>query len=484
MIISLIILNISLIAFVCAILFKGKKKIFHLISIIGFIILFIDLQFNLLSNILIDNVNNHTEILDYVFYGNTLTSLITVFLLFRDWLKTNFPSQYNIKGSKSSAEILGINKNDLNITGGLILIAVLLIYVYHNNFKDKFVIESKITTSKSNTIDVPQNLSNLKKDSIQTKLNNNDDPEVIASSGEIFWEIKKELVVGGNGEPLNSLITSIIVGLESYSGEGSRITKAEFLTLFDRPESRLVYKDRLIRYATPKSLDIQKQEHQDYTKIFMQEKRQLAGIEFIKNNNDLLSRAESEYGILKKDMVSLLMWESGLGEFTGDYQIFNVLMAQVLFIEEAQAYSVKEMISKGEQNPLADPKRKVAEEKRLGRRKQDASKNIISLLRECKASGLDPLLQKGSWGGAIGYVQFMPYNLKYAVDADKNGVKDLFSWQDAVMSAANYLKNVGDYNSTESGRKRALKRYNPSDSYVSGVILYADTIWERYLNGK
>jgi membrane-bound lytic murein transglycosylase B len=77
----------------------------------------------------------------------------------------------------------------------------------------------------------------------------------------------------------------------------------------------------------------------------------------------------------------------------------------------------------------------------------------------------------------------MPYNLKYVIDGDNNGTRDLFSWPDAIMSAANYLKNVGGYSPSEANRKKAIKRYNASDSYVSGVMLYADTIWERYLNG-
>ena len=295
------------------------------------------------------------------------------------------------------------------------------------------------------------------------------------------WEIRKELVFGDDGEPTNSLIASIIERIQSNVGIGSPVSKEEFQRLFDRPESKVVYADNLIRYATPMSKEIQTQEHEDYTKIFMKEKRQVAGVEFLKNYNSLLSQAENEYGVLKRDLVSILMWESGLGEFTGNFQIFNILMEQILFMDVAQVYAVKEMSANGEDNPLLIASKKAAEEKRLQNRKNDAARNLVSLLRECKANELDPLLLKGSWGGAIGYVQFMPYNLKYTVDGDNNGTKDLFSWPDAIMSASNYLKNVGGYNSTEEGRKRAIKKYNSSDSYVSGVMLYADTIWDRYL---
>ena len=51
----------------------------------------------------------------------------------------------------------------------------------------------------------------------------------------------------------------------------------------------------------------------------------------------------------------------------------------------------------------------------------------------------------GSWAGAMGHFQFMPstYNA-YAVDADGDGVADIWdSFDDAIASAANYLHDLG-----------------------------------------
>jgi membrane-bound lytic murein transglycosylase B len=107
-----------------------------------------------------------------------------------------------------------------------------------------------------------------------------------------------------------------------------------------------------------------------------------------------------------------------------------------------------------------------------------------TLLRICKKEGFDPFDMKGSWGGAIGSVQFMPVNLKYAVDGDGDGRVALSEWPDAIMSVANYLKTLGKYDSTNIGRHRALLRYNPSKEYASGVMLLADAIWKRQLNGE
>ena len=116
-------------------------------------------------------------------------------------------------------------------------------------------------------------------------------------------------------------------------------------------------------------------------------------------------------------------------------------------------------------------------------RRKSAAKSLIALLRYSKQKGVDPLSLKGSWGGAIGYIQFMPYNLVYAIDADGDGTINLFNWSDAMYSAANYLKKVGNYNSSLTGRRNAFYKYNPSWSYVDGVILYANTIWDRYNRG-
>lgn len=52
---------------------------------------------------------------------------------------------------------------------------------------------------------------------------------------------------------------------------------------------------------------------------------------------------------------------------------------------------------------------------------------------------------KGEWAGASGHPQFLPSSwLKYAVDYDKDGKKDIWtSKQDALASIANYMKQNG-----------------------------------------
>lgn len=298
------------------------------------------------------------------------------------------------------------------------------------------------------------------------------------------WKIDVEQMFSSSGEPLRPELSRLVAALETNTEEGMPVSRQEFIEMLKRPQAQLIYRDEIIKYATPASLAIQKKEHEDYTKIFMKESYQKAGLEFIRNQSVNLERAEREYGVLQKDIVSLLIWESGLGKFTGTFQEFNVFLGQILFLDQAQKEAVNKMVAEGNPNPLNDAARAQKERTRLEKRKSSAIANLAALLRVCKKQGLDPFDMKGSWGGAIGSVQFMPVNLKYAVDGDSDGNVNLSQWPDAIMSVANYLKILGKYDTTAAGRNRAILRYNPSKEYTAGVMLLADTIWQRHLNGE
>jgi len=70
---------------------------------------------------------------------------------------------------------------------------------------------------------------------------------------------------------------------------------------------------------------------------------------------------------------------------------------------------------------------------------------LIDALRIVEAGDVEPARMTGSWAGAMGQPQFMPSSyLKYAVDFDKDGRRDIWKSQpDAFASIANYLKEHG-----------------------------------------
>ena len=294
------------------------------------------------------------------------------------------------------------------------------------------------------------------------------------------WEIRKSAIIDlPRDHPAASYLPDLVKRLASNQGGGQPVTEAEFLVLFDRPESREVYASQLIKVATPRSVAIQNKAHEDFSRVFLTEKRVQRGVDFLGEKKDLLDAAEQKYGVARKDIVSILMWESGLGEFTGNYRVFNVLIAQLLYMEEAQQAAVRRITARGEADPLASAEIAKKQEERFAKIRRRCVGNLVALLRHSKATGVDPLSLHGSWAGAIGYPQFMPASMPHAADGDGDGTIDLHSWPDAVMSVARYLKERGKYGPTDSARRKAIFSYNPLDSYVNGVIKYAEAVWAK-----
>ncbi|MBK80983.1 MAG: lytic transglycosylase [Gammaproteobacteria bacterium] len=79
------------------------------------------------------------------------------------------------------------------------------------------------------------------------------------------------------------------------------------------------------------------------------------------------------------------------------------------------------------------------------RRGRFFASELMAALRIVDAGDIPPDDMVGSWAGAMGHVQFMPsVFLRYAVDADGDGRRDLWgSVPDAMASAANFLRGIG-----------------------------------------
>ncbi len=93
-----------------------------------------------------------------------------------------------------------------------------------------------------------------------------------------------------------------------------------------------------------------------------------------------------------------------------------------------------------------------------GRRGELFSGELINALKIIDAGEMTPERMRGSWAGAMGNVQFMPTTfLKYAVDGDGDGKRDLWgSVPDAMASAANFLRGLGWQRGVRWGREVRL----------------------------
>jgi len=102
-----------------------------------------------------------------------------------------------------------------------------------------------------------------------------------------------------------------------------------------------------------------------------------------------------------------------------------------------------------------------------GRRSAYFRGELLDALRILQRGDVTPSRMIGSWAGAMGQAQFMPsVFLKYGVDYDGNGRRDIWgSRSDVLASAANYLNNVGWHGNESWGAEVRL----PS-GFDSGIM--------------
>lgn len=172
----------------------------------------------------------------------------------------------------------------------------------------------------------------------------------------------------------------------------------------------------------------------EYRQIFLTERREREGVEFLREYREPLSRAQAETGVPAEVIVAIIGVETYYGRIAGSYDVIDALATLAFDYPKRSAFFTGEL------------------------------ENFLLLTRE---QGLDPLLLKGSYAGAMGYGQFMPSSYRaYAVDFDGDGVTDIWnSPVDAIGSVANYLAEHG----WRAGEP-VVSPANASDAVVESVF--------------
>jgi membrane-bound lytic murein transglycosylase B len=149
-----------------------------------------------------------------------------------------------------------------------------------------------------------------------------------------------------------------------------------------------------------------------YRPIFLNEKRIEGGVAFWQANAAALTKAEQVYGVPPEYVVAIIGVETQYGGNMGKYRVFEALATLAFDYPRRAAYFSKEL------------------------------ENFLLLTR---TEGIDPLVPRGSYAGAMGYGQFMPSSFRtYAVDFDGDGHRDLWRNQrDAIGSVAHYFNKNG-----------------------------------------
>jgi membrane-bound lytic murein transglycosylase B len=135
------------------------------------------------------------------------------------------------------------------------------------------------------------------------------------------------------------------------------------------------------------------------------------GRALMKEQQVLLDKLETRYGVPRQILVSFWGLETNFGKMQGDFSLPSTLTTL--------AYE--------------------------GRRAAFFRQELFNLMHIIEAQQNAVARMRGSWAGAMGQVQFMPSTfLNNAIDMDENGQIDIWtSIPDALGSAANYLSNLG-----------------------------------------
>jgi membrane-bound lytic murein transglycosylase B len=150
----------------------------------------------------------------------------------------------------------------------------------------------------------------------------------------------------------------------------------------------------------------------EYRKIFLTQSRIEGGVDFWKNNIDILDRAATSFGVDPQIIVAIIGVETRYGGNTGRHRVLDALSTLAF-----------------DYPPRADFFRGELE-------------HYLILARE---DDIDLLDTTGSYAGAMGYGQFIPSSYRaYAVDFDNDGKRDLWgSLDDIIGSVANYFHRHG-----------------------------------------
>ena len=218
-----------------------------------------------------------------------------------------------------------------------------------------------------------------------------------------------------------------------------------------KPEERIkkYFKKAPERTLTWNGCDIQDKNCTNYKKLFVTKNNVTRGLEFWRENDTVLKKAEKKYKIPAEIIISIIGIESKYGSRTGSFKTFDTLASLSL-----------------------GPNK--------GRRAKFYKSELINFLLLCRENNLDPQSIKGSYAGALGKPQFISSSYRnYAIDF--NGDKKVDLWDsdaDVIGSVANYFSKHGwrynqpvlsdiDSDNINSLRNESKKSYKPTTKYAA-----------------
>jgi membrane-bound lytic murein transglycosylase B len=182
-----------------------------------------------------------------------------------------------------------------------------------------------------------------------------------------------------------------------------------------------------------------------YRARFIEPRRIAAGVQFWRDHEEALARAEAQYGVPASIVVGVIGVETFYGRFMGTFRTLDALAT-------------------------------LAFDFPPGRRDRSAffRSELEQLLVLAQRERLDLDQVTGSYAGAVGLPQFMPGSINaHAIDFDGDGRIDLHdSPADAIGSVANYLSGFG----WRRGMPTHYAVNAPDDAEGRAVLLAPDIV--------
>lgn len=183
--------------------------------------------------------------------------------------------------------------------------------------------------------------------------------------------------------------------------------------------------------------------------------------------------AERHLGVPKSVVGAILLVETHCGEVTGKNPLIYRLsrLASVGKAENLKANYLK--LKSQDSNVTFD-----AVAARAQYLEDTFYPELGALFKIAEMRQVNILNILGSSAGAFGIPQFLPTSyLRFGRDGNRDGIISLFSNEDAIWSAANFLAAQGwDSSKPIEQNRDILWKYNKSDPYIDTVIYLAQRV--------
>ena len=164
-----------------------------------------------------------------------------------------------------------------------------------------------------------------------------------------------------------------------------------------------------------------------YIKQTVTSKRVETGLDTLNRHIKLLQNLKKKYGIPPHILMAFWGLESNFGQNLGSFNIIDSLSTLACDNRRSEFFTIE----------------------------------LISALKLMDTFGFKRDDMLGSWAGAVGHTQFLPSNYqKYALSYDNNAPPNLWrSIPDALISAANFLNEIGWQENQEWGQEVTLPEH-------------------------